>query len=190
MTAHAPTRLRSTRPDYVTRIQPVPALGAGLAAGVVLLALYYATLGMLPLATAYPTTLFPVSLWAHRLDLSQWIGALALPPYPTPRTWGVGLMLWIGVLAGAGLAYAVLLAWSLQVSSAAKGLGYGLLLFGTWAAALTLAQGNHPAVMRNALPDVGVLMLGWSAWAALQLLFVYAVYGLLLGALYRRWTRP
>lgn len=183
-------QLHTTRPDYVTRVQPVPALGAGLAAGAALLALYYITLGLLPLATAYPTTLFPLSIWAHRLDLAQWIGTIALPPYPTPRTWEVGVILWIGVLAGAGLAYALLLAWSLQVSTAAKGLGYGVLLSLTWAAALTLAQGNHPAVMRNALPDVGVLMLGWSAWAALQLLTVYALYGLLLGALYRRWTRP
>ncbi len=177
-----------SRPDYRYRIQLVPALGAGVVGGAVLLALYYATLALLPFATSYPLTLFPVAAWAHRLDISQVIGTLAIPPYPTPLTWVVGLGIWLGTLAACGLVYAFLLAWILQPSDSAKGIGFGFVLFFTWALGLSLSQGNMPAIMRNALPDPGVMLLGWSPWATLQLLAVYLVYGALLGALYKRWA--
>lgn len=177
-----------SRPDYRYRIQLFPALGAGIVAGTVLLALYYATLALLPPATSYPMTLFPVAAWAHRLDLAQYIGTIAVPPYPTPLTWLLGFAIWFGTLAAVGLVYAFLLAWVLQPSDSFKGMGLGFALFFTWGLALSVAQGNTPAVMRNALPDPGVMLLGWSPWATLQLLVVYLVYGAILGALYRRWT--
>ncbi len=177
-----------SRLDYRYRIQFFPAVGAGLVAGAVLLALYYATLGLLPLATSYPTTLFPVAAWAHRLDLSQLIGTIALPPYPTPLTWIIGFVIWFGTLAACGLVYAFLLAWVLQPSGSGKGAGFGFALFFAWALGLSVAQGNVPSVMRNALPDPGVLLLGWSVWATIQLLAVYVSYGAILGALYQRWT--
>lgn len=177
-----------SRPDYQYRIQLFPALGAGIVAGAVLLVLYYATLGLLPIATSYPATLFPVAAWAHRLDLSQLIGSIAIPPYPTPLTWIIGFAIWFGVLASVGLVYAFLLAWVLQPSDSIKGAGLGFALFFTWALGLSVSQGNVPAVMRNALPDPGVFLLGWSVWATVQLLVVYLVYGAILGALYRRWT--
>ncbi len=177
-----------SRPDYRYRIQFFPALGAGLVAGAVLLVLYYATLGLLPLASSYPITLFPVAAWAHRLDLSQVIGTIARPPYPTPLTWLVGLAIWFGTLGAIGLVYAFLLAWTLQPSDSLKGAGLGFALFFTWGLLLSVSQGNVPSIMRNALPDPGVMLLGWSAWATAQLLTVYVVYGAILGALYRRWT--
>lgn len=179
-----------SRPDYRYRIQLFPALGAGVVAGLVLLALYYATLGLLPLATSYPTTQFPVSAWAHRLDLAQVIGTIAIPPYPTPLTWLLGLGIWFGTLASIGVVYAFLLAWVLQPSDGLKGAGLGFGLFFTWALLLSVSQGNVPAIMRNALPDPGVLLLGWSPWATLQLLVIYVVYGGILGVLYQRWTAP
>lgn len=177
-----------SRPDYRYRIQLVPALGAGIVAGLVLLALYYATLALLPLASSYPTTLFPVAAWAHRLDLSQFIGTIAVPPYPTPLTWIIGFAIWAGTLAACGLVYAFLLAWILQPSESVKGAGFGFALFFAWGLELSVSQGNVPSVMRNALPDPGVLLLGWSVWATLQLLAVYLIYGAILGALYKRWT--
>ena len=110
-----------------------------------------------------------MSSWAHRFDLAQFLGTIPFPPLPTLLTWWVGLIIWFGTLVSCGVIYAVLLSWALQPSDALKGLGVGIslcliLLFG-----FTLAQGYHPAVMRNALPDTGVLMLGWTIWAPLQL---------------------
>lgn len=188
MTRQETTPGSRSRPDYRYRIQLFPALGAGLVAGIVLLALYYATLGLLPLATSYPMTLFPVAAWAHRLDLSQLIGTIAIPPYPTPLTWIIGFGIWFGTLAALGLVYAFLLAWTLQPSDSVKGAGLGFALFFVWGLGLSVSQGNVPSVMRNALPDPGVMLLGWSVWATLQLLTVYLIYGAILGALYRRWT--
>ena len=37
--------------------------------------------------------------------------------------------------------------------------------------------------MRNALPDPGAFLLGWSNWAPFQLLLAHAVYGAPLGKL-------
>lgn len=178
-----PQRRRETR-----ALKVVPAVSAGVVAAVAALAVYYLSLGLLPPATAYPTTLFPVSLWAHRFDLAQFFGALILPPYPSPRSWLLGLALFGGMLSSLGLVYALLLAWALETSDAKKGVGFGALVFGALAFAVTLGNGFHPAVMRNALPDTGLLLLGWSPLAAGQLLLTFLLYGALLGYLYARWT--
>ena len=92
------------------------------------------------------------------------------------------------MLAGTGVVYAVLLAWSLQSSSPTKGAGVGVGLFVGLAAALTIGNGLHPAIMRNTFPDTGLLLIGWSSWATLQLLVLCLAYGTLLGTLYQRLT--
>ncbi len=179
-----PTRLIAAR-----RARLFAAGAAGGAAGLLLLAAYYATLGLLPPASAYPTTEYPVAAWEHRLDLAQFVGTLLYPPLPTPLTWWLGVTVLFGTFAGLGVVFAGLLAWSLQTSSAAKGLGFGVGLFLGLAVTLTVSNGLHPAIMRNTLPDTGLLLLGWSPLATLQLLLVHLLYGGTLGALYRRGTR-
>ena len=186
----ATTVIKRSRPDIRYGIRLFPALIAGAAGAVVLLVAYYLTLGLLPTASSWPATEQPVSAWAHRFDIAQFLGTIPLPPLPTPLTWWVGLAIWFGTLVSCGVVYAVLLSWTFQPSDPAKGAGLGiglalLLLFG-----FTLAQGFHPAIMRNALPDTGLLMLGWSIWAPVQLLFVYILYGATVGAVYKRLTVP
>ena len=178
-----PQRLLAAR-----RVRLFAAAGAGSAGGVVLLAAYYATLGLLPSAFAYPTTEYPVSAWAHRLDLAQFVGTLLRPPLPSPLTWWLGLAALFGTFAACGVVYAVLLTWALQPSDTRKGAAFGAALFLGLALTLSVANGVHPAIMRNALPDTGVFLIGWSSLATLQLLLVHLLYGATVGALYQRWT--
>ena len=176
-----PRRLLAAR-----RVRLFAAVGAGTAGGGVLLLAYYATLGLLPSAFAYPTTEYPVSAWAHRLDLAQFVGTLLYPPLPSPLTWWLGLAVLFGTFAAFGVVYAVLLTWTLQPSDAKKGVGFGLTLFLGLAVTLSIANGVHPAIMRSALPDTGVFLIGWSSFATLQLLFVHLLYGATVGSLYQR----
>ena len=178
-----PTRLVSAR-----RVHLFAALGAGGLSGLVFLAGYYLTLGLLPSAFAYPTTEFPVSAWAHRLDLAQFVGSLLDPPLPSPLTWIIGVVALFGAFTSFGVVYAILLAWSLQPSDPAKGAGFGVALFVGLAGTLTIANGLHPAIMRNTLPDPGLFLIGWTSWATLHALGLHVVYGSLLGALYRRYS--
>lgn len=178
-----PKRLLAAR-----RVRLFAAAGAGAAGGVVLLAAYYATLGLLPSAFAYPTTEFPVSAWAHRLDLAQFAGSFLYPPLPSPLTWWLGLGVLFGTFVAMGVVYAVLLTWALQTSDVKKGVGFGAALFLGLAATVSVANGVHPAIMRNTLPDTGVFFIGWSSLATLQLLFVHLLYGATLGTLYQRLT--
>ncbi|MGI4790517.1 MAG: hypothetical protein ACRYFS_16900, partial [Janthinobacterium lividum] len=76
-----PSRLIS-----VHRVRIFAAVGAGMVSGIVFLLGYYATLGLLPSAFAYPTTEYPVSAWAHRMDLAQFAGSMLYPPLPSPLT--------------------------------------------------------------------------------------------------------
>ena len=178
-----PKRLLAAR-----RVRLFAAAGAGAAGGAALLAAYYATLGLLPSAFAYPTTEFPVSAWAHRLDLAQFAGSFLYPPLPSPLTWWLGLGVLFGTFAAMGVVYAVLLTWALQTSDMKKGVGFGAALFLGLAATVSVANGVHPAIMRNTLPDTGVFFIGWSSLATLQLLFVHLLYGATLGTLYQRLT--
>ncbi len=170
------------------RVRLFAAVGAGTVSTVVFLAGYYLSLSWLPSAFAYPTTEYPVSSWAHRADLAQFFGTLLYPPLPSPLTWWIGFAALGGLLAGTGVVYAVLLAWSLQSSTPAKGAGVGIGLFVGLAAALTIGNGLHPAIMRNTFPDTGLLLIGWSSWATLQLLALCLAYGTVLGVLYQRFT--
>ncbi len=170
------------------RVRLVAAAAAGTISAIVFLIGYYLTLGLLPSAFAYPTTEYPVAAWAHRMDLAQFAGSFLYPPLPSPLTWWIGIIVLGGTLAGLGFVYAILLAWSLQTSSAAKGVGLGFGLFLSLGAALSVANGVHPAIMRNTLPDTGVFLIGWSSWATLQLLGLSLIYGGLLGSLYQRFT--
>jgi len=176
-----PNRLLAAR-----RVRLFAAAGAGSVGGAVLLLVYYATLGLLPPAFAYPTTEYPFSAWAHRLDLAQFIGTFLYPPLPSPLTWWLGLAVLFGTFAGFGVIYAVLLTWALQPSDTKRGIGFGAALFLGLALALSVANGVHPAIMRNALPDTGVFLIGWSSLATLQLLLVHLLYGATVGALYQR----
>ncbi len=180
-----------TRPNRLLakrRVRLFAAAAAGSAGGFVLLAAYYATLGLLPAAFAYPTTEYPVSAWAHRLDLAQFAGTFLYPPLPSPLTWWLGLAVLFGTFTGLGVVYAVVLTWSLQTSDIKKGLGFGAALFFGLAATLSIANGVHPAIMRNTLPDTGVFLVGWSSLATLQLLVVHLLYGATVGVLYQRFT--
>lgn len=170
------------------RVRLFAAIGAGSAAGIALLAAYYLTLGLLPAAFSYPTTEYPVAAWAHRMDLAQFAGSFLYPPLPTALTWWLGLIVLFGTFSALGVVYAIGLAWALQTSDASKGIGFGAALFVGLALTLTIANGIHPAIMRNALPDTGVFLIGWSLWATLQLLVVHLIYGACLGTLYRRLT--
>ncbi len=176
----------STRVFVKHRVRLFAAATAGGTSGIALLVAYYLTLGLLPAAFSYPATEYPVAAWAHRMDLAQFAGAFLYPPLPTPLTWWLGLAVLLGTFTVLGVIYAVGLAWTLQTSDAAKGLGFGVALFAGLALTLTIANGVHPAIMRNALPDTGVFLIGWSFWATLQLLFVHLIYGACLGTLYRR----
>ena len=178
-----PKRLLAAR-----RVHLFAAAAAGAGGGLVFLAFYYLTLGLLPSAFAYPATEYPIAAWAHRLDLAQFVGSLLYPPLPSPLTWWLGIAVLFGTFASLGVVYALLLAWALQPSDGAKGLGFGVALFFGLALALTLANGVHPAIMRNALPDTGAFLIGWSSLATLQLLLVHLLYGATLGALYQRLT--
>ena len=178
-----PTRLREVR-----RVRLFAAIGAGTIGSFAFLAAYYATLALLPSAFAYPVTEYPVSAWAHRLDLAQFLGTLLYPPLPSPLTWWIGLAALFGAFVFFGLVYAILLAWSLRSSDLPTGLGFGAALFVGLAGTISLANGLHPAILRNALPDTGLLLLGWSPFATLQLLVVHLLYGAVLGVLYQRFT--
>ncbi len=186
MPLHRPRRLLSVR-----RVHLLAAISAGAIGSFVLLASYYATLGLLPSAFAYPTTDYPFSAWAHRPDLAQFVGTLLYPPLPSPLTWWLGLAGLFGTFVGLGVVYAVLLTWTLQRSDVKKGIGFGAALFLGLALTVTVANGLHPAIMRNALPDTGLFLMGWSLLATFQLLAVLLLYGAVVGTLYRRWTvRP
>lgn len=178
--------VRPKRLLAVRRVRLFAAAGAGTGGGAVLLLVYYATLGLLPSAFAYPTTEYPVSAWAHRFDLAQFIGTLLYPPLPSPLTWWLGFAVLFGTFAALGVIYAVLLTWALQPSDTKKGLGFGTALFLGLALTLSVANGVHPAILRNALPDTGVFLIGWSSLATLQLLLVHLLYGATVGALYQR----
>lgn len=170
------------------RVHIFAAAGAGALSGVVFLAGYYLTLGLLPSAFAYPTTEYPVAAWAHRMDLAQFAGSFVHPPFPSALTWWIGFFVLGGTFTALGVVYAILLAWSLQSSSPAKGTGFGGALFIGLGLALTIGNGLHPAIMQNALPDTGLFLIGWSSWATAQLLALHLVYGSLLGLLYGRWS--
>lgn len=171
------------------RMHLFAALAAGAAASVSFLIAYYATLALLPPATGYPTTLYPYSGWATRMDLAQFLGSMIYPPIPSPLTWWLGLLVLAGSLVSLGVVYAFLLSWTLQTSNLFHGTGFGAALFVGLALTITLANGLHPAVLRNALPDTGLFLLGWSALATLQLLGVHLLYGAVLGILYQRLSR-
>jgi len=179
-----PVRLLEAR-----RVRLIAAIFSGLSGGIVMLAAYYATLGFLPSASAYPDTEYPVAAWTHRLDLAQFVGTLLHPPVPTSLTWWIGFVALIGTLTALGVIYAILLAWTLQTSNLLHGVGYGAALFVGLALTLTVANGLHPAILRNALPDTGLFLLGWSALATVQLLLIHLLYGAVLGTLYQRLTR-
>ena len=104
-------------------------------------------------------------------------------------TWWIGLAVLFGTLAALGVVYALLLAWSLQTSNLGYGAGFGFALFLGLALTLSIANGLHPAILRNALPDTGLFLLGWSPLATFQLLIVHLLYGSALGTLYQRWSR-
>lgn len=178
-----PRRLLAAR-----RVRLFAALSAGSVGGLVLLLAYYATLGLLPSAFAYPTTEYPVSAWAHRLDLAQFVGTLLYPPLPSPLTWWFGFAVLFGTFTAFGVIYAILLTWTFQTSDVQKGAGFGSALFFGLALTLSIANGFHPAIMRNTLPDTGVFLIGWSSLATLQLLLVHLLYGATVGLLYQRWT--
>ena len=170
------------------RVRLFAAVGAGAVSAAVFLAGYYLTLALLPSAFAYPQTEYPVSAWAHRADLSQFLGSFLYPPLPSPLTWWIGLIALGGLLTSLGLVHSVLLAWSLSKDSAARGVANGVALFLGLGFSLTIANGIHPAVMRNAFPDTGLFLIGWSSWATFQLFVLCILYGSVLSALYMRFT--
>ncbi len=170
------------------RVRLVAAVASGAISAAVFIVGYYLTLGLLPSAFAYPQTEYPVASWAHRADLSQFLGSFLYPPLPSPLTWWIGFAALGGLLTSLGVVHAIVLAWALQKDSPAKGAVNGLILFSGLGISLTLANGIHPAVMRNTFPDTGLLLIGWSSWATFQLFVLCLIYGTLLSILYERFT--
>ena len=170
------------------RVRLFAAVGAGGVSAVVFLIGYYLTLGLLPSAFAYPTTEYPVSSWAHRMDLSQYLGSFLYPPLPSSLTWWIGFIALGGLLTSIGLVFAIILAWGLQNASPAKGALTGLVLFVSLGLFITVSNGIQPAIMRNTFPDTGVFLIGWSSLATLQFFVLCLLYGTTLGTLYQRWT--
>lgn len=183
---------RPLRKYRVFRLHLVGSLFAGTIAAAAYLAFYYLTLAFLPPAFdswTSPHTLYPFARWAYKLDLSQWIGSFIVPPWPEPFTWWIGLAFYFGGLVFAGFCYALLLSWDLTRSTVGKGIAFSLLLFFTVGITMWVAGGLQPAVMRNALPDVGFFFFGWSGWATLQVLAAFLIYGYVLSTLYRQIAR-
>lgn len=175
---------RRDRADYRVRIPN--AVEAGIVGAILFVVGYYLTLGLLPPATGLTATAFPTVALAHRFDLAQFFGALILPPIPREITWLVGFVVLLGSLVSFSLIYAILFSWAMRTPTRANGLFCGGVL---WIGILVLISTGamwHPAIMRNALPDTGVLMLGWTPWAPLQLLLLTLLYGAAMGAVYRR----
>ena len=170
------------------RVRLFAAVASGAISAAVFLVGYYLTLGLLPSAFAYPTTEYPVSSWAHRMDLSQFLGSFLYPPLPSPLTWWIGIVALGGLLTSLGVVHAIVLAWALQKDSPAKGALNGVILFFGLCISLSLANGVHPAVMRNTFPDTGLFLIGWSSWATLQLFVLCLGYGVVLSVLYERFT--
>jgi hypothetical protein len=175
---------RRDRADYRVRIPN--AIEAGIVGAILFVAGYYLTLGLLPPATGSAATAFPTVPLAHRFDLAQFFGSLVLPPVPRETTWWVGFVILLGSLVSFSLIYAILFSWAMRTPTRANGLFCGGVL---WIGILVLISTGgmwHPAIMRNALPDTGLLMLGWTSWAPLQLLVLTLIYGAAMGSVYRR----
>lgn len=181
--------VRPTRLIYTRRFRLFAAVGAAGTASLALVALYYLTLGLLPTAFASPVTAYPNPAWAARFDLAQFFGVLVYPPLPNAATWWIGLALLFGTYVGLGLTYAVLLAWAMEVSDVVKGIGAGVAAFVVLGLLITTANGIHPGIMRNTVPDTGVFLLGWAPSATLQFAGINLLFGGLLGGLYRRWSQ-
>lgn len=179
---------RTSRLIFEHRVRLFAAVASGAISATVFLMGYYLTLSLLPSAFAYPTTEYPVSSWAHRMDLSQFLGSFLYPPLPSPLTWWIGIVALGGLLTSLGVVHAIVLAWSLSKDSPAKGALNGVILFFGLGISLSLANGLHPAIMRNTFPDTGLFLIGWSSWATLQLFVLCLGYGVLLSVLYGRFT--
>ena len=181
--------LPPTPPTHILeiyRFRPLAAIISGAVAALVFLLFYYLTLGLLPAISRPGMSQYPVTAWEERLDLSQFFGTVFVPPWPTPTTWWIGLIVLGGLLMGLGVGYALLLSWALRRSTPKHGLAIGVILFMTMEVLAWSANGWHSAVMRNALPDTGFFLLGWTGWATAQILVCCLVYGAVLGALYRK----
>jgi hypothetical protein len=174
---------------YQQRLRLFAAAAAAVAATIVFVLCYYGTLGLLPITSTGEHDFHPIRMWNYRFDLSQFLGPIFSPPYPTKLTWVIGFAALCGLLSGAGVVFALLMSWAMQRSNAALGAGFGAALFLVLGFLIWLAPGYNPAVMRNSVPDVGFFLFGWSGWATLQLLACLTLYGASLGAAYSRLAR-
>lgn len=181
--------VRPSRLIYTRRFRLFAAVGASSVATFVLVALYYLTLGLLPTALGNPVTNYPNPNWAARFDMAQFFGVLVYPPLPNAITWWIGLALFFGTYVGLGLTYAVLLAWAMEPSDVVKGIGVGVAAFIVLGLVITTANGIHPGIMRNTVPDTGLYFLGWSPLATVQFAVLNLLFGGILGGLYRHWSR-
>jgi hypothetical protein len=172
----------------VRRVRFYAATGASALATALFFACYYGTFALLPPTGATLLDHQTHPMWLQRLDVSQFVGTLFLPPDPTWLTWWIGAVALFALLTTSGVFFAILCAWTLSRPTTTFGIAYGGALFFALTSAISLGSGYNPAVMRQSLPDVGTFFLGWSPWPAIQLLACFSVYGWTLGALYRRWT--
>ncbi len=181
--ANAPKPFRRKE---ATELMFFPAMIAGSMATGAYLTIYYLTLALLPRAYHGIYHNYPYGPWADRLDLSMVFGTLVHPPYPSLLNWFIGLILLGGGLATAGVAYGLLLAWVMEVSDAIKGTVFGVAQAVVVGGAMWALNGFQPAIMREALPDVGPFFIGWTFWADVQQVVCWAAYGLVLGVVYRK----
>lgn len=179
----------ATSPLVRSRVRFWNSILAGAIAGLSFLVVNYATLFVIPRMELASRPRWGGALFFDRFDLAQFVGAFFDPPYPTPATWILGIVLLYGLLICGGFVYALLLAWSLRGSTVGRGAGFGVGMFAVTGFGIGLANGIHPAVMRYAIPDTGFYFLGWTGWATIQFLIVFVIYGLVLGAVYRMRAR-
>ena len=167
---------------YKTRVRLLPAAVSGFSSAVVFFAIYYITLGLLPPTSIPIGDYHPISAWDERLDISQFIGTILHPPYATHLTWWIGASCLLILLTGGGIAFRFLCAWGLVRATMPLGMIFGTALMFGITSAISLGSGFNPAVMRQALPDVGFFFLGWTGWALLQMILCFLAYGCTLAA--------
>jgi hypothetical protein len=125
----------------------------GSVGGILLLIALLRDSGPLPSAFAPRRRVSRLRLGAPS-RLAQFAGTLLYPPIPSPLTWWLGLAVLFGTFTRApAWSYAILLTWALDLQTQGD---LGLGRTSDWLRYST-ANGVHPAIMRNTLPDTGVL---------------------------------
>ena len=173
------------RPRRTFALDMPLSLTASACGSAVFILLSYLLLACVPETSGSGLEGFPRGSWIGRFDLAQLLGTTIHPPYPTNTTWVIGIILELCVLTALGIAYCLMLAWGMKRPGTMSGIILGLALYVLLGIGVWTASGIQPAVMRNAIPDTGFFLLGWSGWASLAILISSLAYGACVGGIYR-----